>query len=84
MYFSIPKKPIYANYETLVNCFNCKVIDMSTAPIYEIKLEELKGKAEFEKFISDQNQYTIPKFKHRYDKMMTLREIEEELKEKQI
>ena len=41
MYFSIPKKPIYVNYETLVNCFNCKVIDMSRTPIYEINTEEL-------------------------------------------
>ena len=44
MYFTIPKRPIYVNYEVLTNCFNCKAVDMSEAQILEINPSEMSKK----------------------------------------
>ena len=36
-FFAIPKKPIYVNYEVLINALNMNVIDFSHAEIAELK-----------------------------------------------
>jgi hypothetical protein len=47
MFFSIPKRPMYVNYEILCNSFASKMIDLSKAEIYIVKNTQLSTK-EFE------------------------------------
>lgn len=63
--FTIPKKPIYVNYEVLCNALAAKLIDLSKADIYLVKSSEI-GKKEFEEFLLAQNQYTFSKFLERF------------------
>ena len=36
-FFAIPKRPLYVNYEVLINALNMNVIDFSHADIADIK-----------------------------------------------
>ncbi len=71
------------NYEVLCNAFATKIIDLSEAEIYLVKSTEI-SKADFETFLSEQNQYTIAKFAERHEKMLKLKEIEKQLQDKKL
>lgn len=60
-FFSIPKKPIYANYEVLVNSFNQENIDFSEAKIYQLQNSAMK-RNQLEEVLFKSNQYTREKF----------------------
>ena len=40
-FFSLPKRPIYVNYEVLINAMNMNVIDFSHADIQELKSDSM-------------------------------------------
>ena len=61
MFFTLAKKPIYANYEILVNVFNTKAIDLSEAKIYDLDSAGM-SKPELEKYLYASNEYTREKF----------------------
>ena len=63
-YFSIPKRPIYVNYEALINALNMNVIDFSQAEIHELRSDQMT-EAELEKLLELHNLYSEEQFKMR-------------------
>lgn len=51
LFFSFAKKPMYCNFEVLVNALNQKVVDMSKADVVLVKTSE-SSRDDFERFIS--------------------------------
>jgi len=49
-FFSIPKRPMYVNYEVLINAMNMNVIDFSHAEIHELSSDQMSDK-ELEKLL---------------------------------
>ena len=54
LYFAIPKRPIYVNYEILCNAFATKFVNLSEANIYLIRSTEMR-RSELESFLSASN-----------------------------
>ena len=79
MFFTLAKKPIYANYEILVNVFNTKSIDLSEVKIYDLDSAGM-SKTELEKYLYASNEYTREKFILRARWVKELRNIVEKQK----
>jgi len=60
-FFALPMRPIYANYEVLVNAFNQNVIDFSHADIHELKSNKMT-ELELEKLLDLHNEYSFDRF----------------------
>lgn len=60
-FFSIPKNPVYANYEVLVNALNQNVIDFSHADIHELKSDNMTEQ-ELWSLLELHNQYSFDRF----------------------
>ena len=60
-FFALPKRPIYVNYEVLINAMNMNVIDFSEADIHELRSHSMTDE-EMEKLLELQNEYTFDKF----------------------
>lgn len=67
-FFTLAKKPIYANYELLVNVFNTNTIDLSQAKIYDLDSAGM-SKRELEKYLYNANEYTWQKFIERAERV---------------
>ena len=83
MFISLPKRPIYVNYEILCHVFQGKMIDLSAAEIYQLNNTEIQEK-ELERFLADQNLYTKEKFYETAMRNEKLEVLESELKGKSI
>ena len=60
-FFSIPKNPVYANFEVLINALNMNVIDFSHADIHELKSDQMTEK-ELWTLLELHNQYSFDRF----------------------
>lgn len=54
LFFSLAKRPMYCNYEVMVNALNQKMIDLSQAEIVMVKTS-IANKKDFESFIKQQD-----------------------------
>ena len=77
-FFSLPKRPMYVNYEVLINAMNMNVIDFSHADIQELKSDQMTDK-ELEKLLSLHNLYTKERFVMRKEQIGNLDELEEKI-----
>ena len=75
-FFSIPKRPIYVNYEVLCNSLATNVVDLSKAEIYELRNNEM-SETELETFLAAHNEYTFDKFALRFYQMKNLDNVVE-------
>ena len=62
----------------LCNAFSTKLIDVSKADIYRVKASEIDKKT-FEKFLHEQNLYTVVRFMERYERLTNLVLLENDL-----
>ena len=60
-FFSLPKNPLYVNYEVLVTAMNQNVIDFSHADIHELSNDTMTEQ-EIEKLLTLNNLYTTDQF----------------------
>ena len=60
-FFALAQRPIYINYEVLVNAFNQNVIDFSHADIHELQSTKMSEK-ELEKLLELNNNYSLDRF----------------------
>lgn len=81
-FFSIPKRPIYANYETLINATQMNVIDFSHAEIHELQSNNM-SETELEKLLELHNMYTFERFSLRKNQTDNLDELESKLTQRQ-
>ena len=77
-FFSIPKNPVYANYEVLVNALNQNVIDFSHADIHELKSDSMTEK-ELWSLLELHNQYSFDRFALRKHQLKSLEDLEQRL-----
>ena len=78
LFFSFAKKPMYCNYELMVNAFNQKVIDMSKADIVLVKTSE-SSRDDFEKFVTKMDVNSQYQRDLLSDKLYSLQKLEREL-----
>mgnify|MGYP001233401009 CR=1 FL=1 len=81
-FFSLPKRPIYVNYEVLINAMNMNVIDFSHADIQELKSDSMTEK-ELEKLLELHNMYTKERFELRQEQVANLDDLEQRITKKQ-
>ena len=81
-FFSLPKRPIYVNYEVLINAMNMNVIDFSHADIQELKSDSMTEK-ELEKLLEFHNMYTKERFDLRQEQVANLDDLEQRITKKQ-
>ena len=74
-FFSLAKRPMYVNYEVLINAMNMNVIDFSHAEIHELSSAEMTDK-ELEKLLELHNLYTKERFDLRSNQLKNLDELE--------
>ena len=75
-FFSIPKRPMYVNYEVLINALTQNVIDFSHADIHELQSDQM-SEQELEKLLELQNEYSFDRFSLRRYQCQNLDELEE-------
>jgi len=80
-FFAIPKRPLYANYETLTNALNMNVIDFSHADIVELKNDQM-SEQELEKLLELQHQYSFDRFTLRKNQWDNLEGLEQSILDK--
>ena len=83
MFFTIPKRPDYVNYEVLCNVFSGKTIDLSEANIYAINNNEI-SESELRDFLQDQNNYTKKALFEANQNMEKLKQMEHKLSNKSV
>lgn len=80
MFFSIPKKPNYVNYEVLCNVFSTKTIDFSQAKIYKLMTSKL-SQFQLEFILDTMNLNSSLNFSLRKERADNLKKIVNETKE---
>ena len=81
-FFAIPKKPIYANYEALINAMNMNVIDFSHADIHELKSDQMTD-LELSSLLELHNEYNFDRFSLRKYQIDNLNDLEQKLLQRQ-
>lgn len=78
LFFSLAKKPMYCNFEVMINALNQKMIDLSKAEIVMIKTS-ISNRNDFEKFIMQQDVNSQYQRDLLSDKFFELQKLEREL-----